>query len=420
MKVVLVGSGGREAALAWKLAESPSLSGLVVTGHNPGWPQGVAVRTASTPPEIVAVAQDVGADLVVVGPEAPLADGLADALNAVGIPCFGPARAAARLETSKSFCKEIMAAAGVPTARHIVVHRDDPADVERAERRCAEGLVVIKADGLAAGKGVIVCRTPEEAREGLDQIWSGRFGDAAQRVVLEDLLEGPEVSVFGLCDGERVVGLPSSQDHKRIGDGDTGPNTGGMGAYAPCPLLDAEATARIIEQVHVPVAAELARRGMPFRGVLFAGLMLTADGPMVLEFNVRFGDPECQPLMCLWDDDLLVWLAGVAQGALPEGQPAFREGSACCVVLASAGYPRTSTKGTPIPEPPAVDGVEVFHAGTRRDDDGVLRTNGGRVLGVTGVGGDLSEARDRAYAALEGWRFEGCQLRTDIGLQGLR
>lgn len=415
MNVVLVGHGGREAALAWALARSPSLSTLTVTGANPGWP-GIAEVAPTTGVEaIVALARQQGAELVVVGPEAPLAEGLADALGAADIPCFGPTREAARLETSKAFAKQIMAEAGVPTAGFLRVDREDPDSVEQARERVGRGDVVVKVDGLAAGKGVFVCRTPDEGRTALDTVWSGRFGEAARFLVLEDRLTGPEVSVFGITDGARVVGLPSSQDHKALRDGNEGPNTGGMGAYAPCPLLDQAAVEEILHTIHRPIVRVMAERGTPFRGVLFAGLMLTPDGPRVLEFNARFGDPETQALMSLWEDDPLPWLHGAAAGTLPLGAPRFADAAACCVVLASQGYPLSSQKGVVIPEPAPTPDVTVFHAGTRRGDDGLLRTNGGRVLGVTGLGPDLPTARERAYQALPGWTFPGAQWRTDIG-----
>ncbi len=418
MRVLLVGNGGREAALAWRLARSPTLGNLTVTGANPGWPQGVEVRPATTVAEIVKLARHCRAELVVVGPEAPLAAGLADALASAGIPCFGPSRQAARLESSKAFAKEVCAAAGVPTADALVVDASSAEDLERARERCRMGRVVVKADGLAAGKGVYVCPDPESALAALDEV--AQHGEAARQLVLEDLLVGPEVSVFALCDGKRAVPLPSAQDHKQLLDGGRGPNTGGMGAYAPCPLVDANAARKLCAAIHQPVVDEMARRGTPFRGVLYAGLMMTPDGPRVLEFNVRFGDPECQPLMVLWDEDVLPWLHGAATGSLPWGHPKLGRGAACCVVLASAGYPATSTRGTPILEPPPTEGVIVFHAATTRGDDGVLRTDGGRVLGVTGVGPDLETARARAYAAVYGWRFEGAQLRTDIGASAAR
>ncbi|HHO49768.1 MAG TPA: phosphoribosylamine--glycine ligase [Deltaproteobacteria bacterium] len=414
MRVVLVGSGGREAALAWRLARSPSLSELWVTGENPGWPPGTSERSAATVAAQAELAREVGADLVVVGPEGPLVEGLADALHRLGIPCFGPTQAAARLESSKAATKEICAAAGVPTAAAVIADRDDRASMARAEARCARGRVVVKADGLAAGKGVIVCESPGQAAGALEQL--AHLGGASARLVLEDLLEGPEVSVFALCDGARAVALPSAQDHKQLLDGGRGPNTGGMGAICPCPLVDHEQAEALVAAVHQPVIAELARRGHPYRGVLYAGLMLTRDGPMLLEFNVRFGDPECQAMMPLWGDDPLPWLHGAAIGSLPAGAPRFAPGAACCVVLASAGYPARSDRGRIIPEPEPTEGVIVFHAGTRRDRAGLLRTDGGRVLGITGTGPGLEVARSRAYAAVEGWRFEGAQLRTDIGL----
>lgn len=411
LRVVLIGAGGREAALAWRLVRSPTVDELVVTGANPGWPAEVTLAVGDP---LAAVAGDGRrADLVVVGPEGPLADGLADRVVAMGVPCFGPSAAAARLETSKAFAKDVMAATGTPTASALVVDLADPDGAAAARARCAEGDVVVKADGLAAGKGVIVCRGADEALAALDAI--RRFGDAAGRVVLEDRLEGPEVSVFALCDGVRAVALPSAQDHKALLDGGRGPNTGGMGAYAPCPLVDADAARALVAQVHTPVIAELARRGTPFRGVLYAGLMLTAAGPRVLEFNVRFGDPECQALMPLWEDDPVDWLLGAASGALPSGEPRFSRGAACCVVLAAPGYPDAPRKGGLIPEPPPSDGVIAFHAGTRRHADGTLRVDGGRVLGITGVGADLTGARARAYAAVPGWRFDGAQVRSDIG-----
>lgn len=419
MRVLLVGHGGREHALAWRIAQSPTLTKLIVVGQNPGWPDSVSVQLASGVDDIVALAQRSQVDLCVVGPEAPLADGLADALASIKVPTFGPSKAAALLESSKAFAKEIMAEAGVPTASCIVIEPNDPASLQQARERCDAGSVVIKADGLAAGKGVYVCPTAAEAHAALDEICSGRFGNAAERLVLEELLTGPEVSVFALSDGQRVVALPSAQDHKRLLDGDEGPNTGGMGAYAPCPLVDDVAGQQLVDDVHQKIIDVMARRGTPYRGVLYGGFMMTPNGPRVLEFNVRFGDPECQVLMALWDGDILPWLYGAAVGELPEGRPVFANDHACVVVLASAGYPRSSDKGQVIPEPESPDGVVCFFAGTKRDDAGSLRTNGGRVLGVTARGESLEEARALAYDQVPGWRFTGSQVRADIASKGL-
>ena len=417
MKVLLVGNGGREHALAWRIAQSPTLVSLTVTGHNPGWPSGVIEVSDSKVEALVSYAQKEQIDLVVVGPEAPLAAGLSDALESCGIPCFGPSKAAAQLESSKAFAKEIMMAAGVPTAGYLRVNAGDQESVRKARARCDQGEVVVKVDGLAAGKGVFVCTTPKEAHAALDEVWGGRFGDAGQVAILEDKLVGPEVSVFGICDGENVVALPSSQDHKTLNEGNRGPNTGGMGAYVPCPLVSFAEADAIVQSVHLPVMQEMARRGTPFKGVLYAGLMMTPAGAKVLEFNVRFGDPECQPLMHLWEEDILPWLFGAATGSLPEGQPEFSRDSACCIVLASAGYPRSSTKGVEIPDADSPEDVVVFFAGARRDPDSTLRTNGGRVLGVCARGEDINGAAENAYKALESWKFPGCQFRTDIAGQ---
>lgn len=415
MRVVLAGSGGRERALAWRLASSPSLTTLITTAAVPGWPEGIACRPAANVREIVTIAQETRADLVVVGPENLLGEGLADELDRVGIPCFGPTREAARLETSKAYAKEVMQAAGVPTANALIVELSDLEGMRRAEARCAQGHVVLKADGLAAGKGVLVCPTPEEAMDALQGM--KRFGDAAQLLLLEDLLAGPELSLFALCDGERAVSLPSAQDHKRLCDHDLGPNTGGMGAIAPHPSIDRRRADALVSEIHSPVIREMASRGHPFRGVLYAGLMLTEQGPIVLEFNVRFGDPECQALMMLWQDDPLPWLYGAATGHLPTGAPLFREEAACCVVLASEGYPDSPVRGTAIDEPPpSLDPeIAVFHAGTRRGPDRILRTEGGRVLSIAARGLDAEGAQRRAYEEASRWRFAGSQMRTDIG-----
>lgn len=416
MRVLLVGHGGRESALAWRLASSASLTRLFTTGPNPSWPAGVEVHPSATVDAQAELAARLGVDLVVVGPEAPLAAGLADRLAERAIPCFGPVQGAARIEASKAFAKEILLAAGVPTAAALVVDTTDPGSAAAGRERCARGQVVLKADGLAGGKGVVVCPGAPEALAAFDAMV--RFGEASRTVLLEDLLTGPEVSLFALSDGERCVALPSARDHKRLLDGGRGPNTGGMGAIAPVPDLDPREAAAWVERICGPVIAELARRGSPYRGVLYAGVMWTADGPKVLEFNARFGDPECQVLMALWDEDILPWLHGCARGRLPPGEPVIRAGAACCVVLASRGYPEATESGVVIPERPGPstrEDVVVFHAGTRRDPDGTLRTNGGRVLGITAIGDSHERARASAYAAVPDWVFDGACYRTDIG-----
>lgn len=413
MNVVLVGNGGREHALAWRIAKSPSLTRLVATAPNPGFDGIAEVIPAEGPDAIAALAVKIGAGLVVVGPEAPLAAGVSDALARVGIPCFGPMAGAAKIEASKSFAKDVIIAAGVPTARSMVVEFAHEASVRAAEVRCDLGNVVVKADGLAAGKGVWVCPDGASARNALTA--ARVYGPQA---LLEDLLVGPEVSLFALCDGTRAVVLPALQDHKRLRDGDEGPNTGGMGAYAPCPLIDPQLAQALCDRIHAPVLAELDRRGTPFRGLLYAGLMLTAEGPKVLEFNARFGDPETQPLMMLWEDDILPWLLGAAIGELPVGQPRFASGSACCVVLAAAGYPETPERGVMLPLGEGGDDAMVFYAGVQRTAAGLV-TAGGRVLGVTARGVDIREARDRAYALAKTWEFAGAQWRSDIAAAAL-
>ncbi|HWT25988.1 MAG TPA: phosphoribosylamine--glycine ligase, partial [Solirubrobacteraceae bacterium] len=348
-------------------------------------------------------------DLVVIGPEAPLVAGVADAVRAKGIACFGPSAAAARLEGSKAFAKEVMAAAGVPTGAH------------RTVATVAEGLAavsgypaVVKADGLAAGKGVVIAANEDEARAALHvMLVERRFGP--EPVVVEEFLSGEELSVLALCDGERAVPLAPARDYKRIGDGDRGPNTGGMGSFSPVPGADG-LVEEVLATVHEPVLAELARRGTPFHGVLYAGLMLSPDGVRVLEFNARFGDPETQAVLPRLRSDLLeLLLAATEPGGLAGAAPEWDERTAVCVVLASRGYPASSSSGDPIAGLDAVpDGVEVFHAGTAERDDGAVVTTGGRVLGVTALGTGRAEARAAAYAAADVIHFEGRQLRRDI------
>ncbi len=351
-------------------------------------------------------------DLVLVGPEAPLVAGVADALDAEGIPCFGPSQAAAALEGSKAFCKEVMEAAGVPTASYEVV--TDPAAGMRAISRYP---VVIKADGLAAGKGVVIAQEETEARQALQRLLvEHQFG--TERVVVEEHLEGEELSLLAVCDGRRALALASAQDYKRIFDGDRGPNTGGMGSYSPVPAVGQARAAEIAEQVHQPVLDELARRGSPFRGILYAGLMLTSDGPRVLEFNVRFGDPETQAILPRLQTDLLdLILAALSPGGLEGTQLEWASETAVTVVLASGGYPESSSSGQVIT---GLDGVPadvlVTHAGTRRSGEGAFLTAGGRVMALTALGADAVAARAAAYAAADVISFDGKQLRRDIAL----
>jgi phosphoribosylamine---glycine ligase len=398
VRVLLVGSGGREHALAWKVAQSPSLAELHAAPGNPGiasFGPCHAVR-ADDVPGLVLLARRLRPDLVVVGPEAPLVDGLADELRAEGAAVFGPGRDAARIEGSKRFAKDVMHAARVPTARLL----DEP----RAP-------AVLKEDGLAAGKGVQVCRSADELARALASAGSDAF--------VEELLDGEELSVFALVAGAEVLPLAPARDYKRVGDGDTGPNTGGMGAFSPVPGIDRAEVEELVDAIHRPVAAELARRGTPFTGLLYAGLMLTSDGPRVLEFNCRFGDPETQVLVPRLDGDLLAALAATANGSLKGVRLHATGRSAVTVVLASGDYPaRSDDRGSPIEGVAAAQatGAIVFHAGTA-DERGRLVTNGGRILNVTATGEALEEARDRAYAAAERIRFAGCRYRRDIALE---
>lgn len=397
--MLLVGSGGREHALAWALARSPQPTELHVAPGNPGI-AGLASchpTIAEDGDAVLGLARSLAADLVVIGPEAPLVAGVADTLRHAGIPVFGPSAAAARIEGSKAFAKDVMAAAGVPTARLL--------DTPRAP-------CVVKADGLAAGKGVVVCRTDEELARGLDAV---RAFDGP--ILVEELLEGPEVSLFAVCDGTDALALPVAQDFKRAFDGDAGPNTGGMGSYAPVPGITAADADELVETVVRPVLDELARRGTPFVGVLFVGLMLTPDGPRVLEFNCRFGDPETQSVLPLLDGDLLQVLAMAAAGDLSGIALGAAAGACVTVVLAAADYPAGGDRGSPIDGVAEAErtGALVFHAGTALRD-GALVTNGGRILGVTAVGATLADARSRAYAAADLIAFEGARRREDIAL----
>jgi phosphoribosylamine--glycine ligase len=417
VKVLLVGSGGREHALAAALVRSPSCAELHCAPGNPGIARIATCHPVSVADNegLVQLAVELRCDLVVVGPEVPLVAGLADDVRAAGVAVFGPGAAAARLEGSKAFAKDVMEAAGVPTARHIVL--SSLADVEAAVDDLG-GACVVKADGLAAGKGVVVASGREEAIAAARSFLSGEaHGDAGATVVVEELLVGEEVSLLALCDGLVAQPLLPARDYKRIGDGDCGPNTGGMGAIAPVPGLTAEQAARLCEVAHEPVLLELERRGARFTGCLYAGVMLTADGPRILEFNVRFGDPETQAILPLLEGDLAAALYAVAMGAPDPALVRVADGACVSLVLASAGYPVVPTHGDPIEgvdDADACEGVSVYHSGTALRD-GRLVTAGGRVLAISAVGPDLQSARERAYAAAARVRFEGQQLRRDIG-----
>jgi phosphoribosylamine---glycine ligase len=424
MRVLLVGSGGREHALAWKIAQSPACAELVVAPGNPGIATIPNARcipiSAVAVPELVAAAVAERADLVVCGPEAALSAGLGDAVRAAGIPFFGPSRAAAEIESSKAFAKDLMKQAGVPTAAYGVF--DDLAAAE-AFIDGQPGPVVVKADGLAAGKGVVVTTTKPEAKAAARlMLAEGAFGSAGARVVIEERLDGREVTMMALCDGTRIVLLASSEDHKPVHDGDQGPNTGGMGTVSPSALVDDRLAHELLERLFVPTLRALTDAGRPFRGLLYGGLMLTPDrGPMVIEWNARFGDPETQVVLMRLDDDLLPWLAGAARGVMPPGVPRVRTDAAVCVVLAAADYPGTPRLGDEITGLPApTDDLVVFHAGTGRDGGGRVVTAGGRVLGVTARGADVAAARARAYGAIDGIHFDGIHFRRDIGMRGNR
>jgi phosphoribosylamine--glycine ligase len=414
MNILLLGSGGREDALAWRLRQSPSCGQLIAAPGNPGiarWAECVAIDPCN-PGAVVELARDKSIDLVVVGPEAPLVAGVADALREAAIPVFGPSASAARLEGSKGFTKDLCRANGIPTADYVRV--DTAADAHAALSQFSIP-VVIKADGLAAGKGVTVAMTREEAEAAIDAAGDGPL-------VVEEFLQGEEASLFALVDGETALPLASAQDHKRVGEGDTGPNTGGMGAYAPAPVLTRELQRRAMEEIVEPTARAMATAGTPFSGVLYAGLMLTADGPKLIEYNVRFGDPECEAIMPLIDGDFAELLYAVATGRLAEiEQPALLPKHSMTVIVAARGYPGTPAGGGLIRELEAAEqteGVTVFHAGTALGEQG-LTANGGRVLAVTAVADSFANARARAYRAVDQIDFADGFHRRDIGWREL-
>ena len=418
MKVLLVGGGGREHALAWKLAQSPLLTRLIAAPGNPGigrHAECIPVKDVAID-EQVALARREHVDLVVIGPELPLSLGLADRLAESGIAVFGPSQAAARIESSKAFAKDLMARYGIPTARF-----ESFQDAEAARRFCrALGApLVVKTDGLAAGKGAIVCRTLEEADGAIRLCLEERgFGAAGGTVVIEEFMEGEEASFFVLTDGVSALPLESAQDHKTIFDDDRGPNTGGMGAYSPAPVVDEPMSRRVMEEIVTPTIAAMAKEGAPYTGVLYVGLMVNRRGPRVVEFNCRFGDPECQAIVPRLDEDILPLFDSVARGRPLPTRLRWRADCSVCVVMASHGYPATARMGDEITgldaEGSLPAGVSVFHAGTARRD-GRLVTAGGRVLGVQALGPDIRAAIAKAYAGVERIRFAGMQFRHDIG-----
>jgi phosphoribosylamine--glycine ligase len=419
MRVLIVGSGGREHALAWKIAKSPRVEAVIAAPGSDALAALAAChpeQSADDLPGLVALASRERVDLVVVGPEAPLAGGLVDRLRDAGIAAFGPCAAAAQLEASKAFAKRFMARHRIPTAAFAVFE-----DLDAARRHVRErgGPCVVKADGLAAGKGVAVCDGPEQALAALaESMAERRFGAAGTRVVIEERLVGEELSYYAVTDGERVVALAAAQDHKRALDGDLGENTGGMGACSPAPILDEAVEKRVQEEIVHPVIRGMAADGIAYSGVLYVGLMIDPSGaPRVVEFNVRFGDPETQALVVRMEGDLVPLLDGAARGRLDRAPPLGWQDAAVCVVIASGGYPRVFAQGMPITgldEAGREDGIVVFHSGTRRRADGRFESAGGRVLGVTARAPTLAAARLRAYAACDRIHFDAMQLRRDI------
>ena len=423
MKILIVGAGGREHALGWKLKQSPLVSELISAPGNPGLAElgRTAAIKVDQPGELAAFAMREQVDLVVIGPEVAAAAGLADSLAKVGVPCFGPSQAAAELESSKAFMKDFCARHSIPTAEYKVF---DDAIRAKAYLGDREPPFVIKADGLAAGKGVIIAQTRRDADAAIDEVlFLKKFGTAGQRIVIEDFLPGEEASFFALCDGETAIPLQAAQDHKRAYDGDKGPNTGGMGAYSPAPVFSDLVRDQTMERIILPTLSGMKAEGRPFVGVLFAGLMISADGPKLIEFNVRFGDPECQTLMRRLNSDLAPVLLAAAKREL-KSAPALEwdARAAVTVVYAAQGYPDEPLTGSVIrglADADAIESVKVFHAGTRLDEDGLLRANGGRVLNITATGDTLRAAVDRAYAGVAAIDWPGGFCRRDIGWRAL-
>ncbi|NBB25139.1 phosphoribosylamine--glycine ligase [Porphyrobacter sp. SLTP] len=414
MNILLLGSGGREHALAWKLAQSPSLTKLYAAPGNPGIAEEAecVALDVTDHAAVIAFGADKAIDLVVVGPEAPLVDGLSDSLRAAGVPVFGPSQAAAQLEGSKGFTKDLCARAGIPTAGYV---RTASLEAARAALARFQPPYVLKADGLAAGKGVVIAETLPEAEAALADMFGGGFGAAGAEVVIEEFMEGEEASFFALTDGTAIVPFGSAQDHKRVGDGDVGPNTGGMGAYSPAPVLTPELQARVMAEIIEPTVRTMRADGNPYSGVLFAGLMLTSEGPKLIEYNARFGDPECQVLMMRLESDLAGIMLACAKGELAGVAVQLRPETALTVVMAAKGYPGTPEKGGRIDlSGVTLGGTKVFHAGTALKD-GALVANGGRVLNVTAMARNVTEAQAQAYAAVDQIDFPTGFCRRDIG-----
>jgi phosphoribosylamine---glycine ligase len=416
MNILLLGSGGREHALAWKMAASPLTDRLVCAPGNAG----IAREAECVSLDLADHAAVIGfcranaIDFVVVGPEGPLCAGIVDDLETAGIKAFGPSRAAAQLEGSKGFTKDLCRSNRIPTAAYERFRAAEPA---KAYVRARGAPIVIKADGLAAGKGVIVAQNLDEAEAAIDMMLGGGLGDAGAEVVVEEFLDGEEASFFALCDGDTAIPLASAQDHKRAFDGDTGPNTGGMGAYSPAPIVDAAMSARVMREIVLPTLAAMKARGTPFKGVLYAGLMITAEGPKLIEYNVRFGDPECQVLMLRLMSDLVPALLASRDGVLKSLDLRWYREAALTVVMAARGYPGSYAKGSVIDgldAAAAVAGVEIFHAGTKTEGGRIL-ANGGRVLNVSALGGTVREARARAYEAISRIHWPQGFYRHDIG-----
>jgi phosphoribosylamine--glycine ligase len=420
MNILLLGSGGREHALAWKMAASPLVEKLYCAPGNAGIAQEAEI-VALDPADhaaVIAFCKASRIDLVVVGPEAPLCAGIVDDLERAGIKAFGPSRKAAQLEGSKGFTKDICRANHIPTAAY---ERFTAAAPAKDYVRKQGAPIVVKADGLAAGKGVVVAETVDQALAAIDMMFEGGLGEAGAEVVIEEFLTGEEASFFALCDGNTAIALASAQDHKRVGDGDTGPNTGGMGAYSPAPVMTDEMTKRTMTEIIEPTLRALAAMGCPYKGVLFAGLMITSDGPKLIEYNARFGDPETQVLMLRLKSDLVPALLASRDGVLRNFDLRWHDDAALTVVMAAKGYPGDYSKGSVIEglgDAAQVEGVEIFHAGTRASDGKIL-ANGGRVLNVCGLGKTVAEAQKRAYQAVDRVRWPGGFCRRDIGRRAI-